>query len=493
MYACLSIPIPLSAPPEIAGALEAVAREFSPRMESQKPGLVTIDIDGLGRLLGTPGEIGQELQRACAARSMPASVAVASTRSASMLLAVGAPGLTVVAPGEERRRLGALPLACLSRVMPAGERASAWGDRARLESILELLRRWGLRTLGDLARLPSAALSARIGHAGLAWQRLARGEDLDPLVSQGPEPPIEETLELDWPVEGLEPLSFVLARVLEPIAASLERRDQAVTVLHATFRLASREVVARSLQMPAPMRDPKVLRTLLLLHLESRPLGSGVDRVTIRVETTEGRVTQFSLLGRALPFPEQIATLVARLSALAGEGRVGAPALVDSHRPGAFEMQPFVPSDGTKCITTSLDSPVTRHSLPVTTSSLATTRLSLRRFRLPVAASVMVKEGRPARVTTGRRGLRGGRVEAAAGPWRTSGEWWKAEGGGWKAEGGGRKAEGGEDSVPPPASRLPPLSGWSRDEWDVELSDGAIYRIFHDRANEGWFVEGIVD
>jgi hypothetical protein len=39
----------------------------------------------------------------------------------------------------------------------------------------------------------------------------------------------------------------------------------------------------------------------------------------------------------------------------------------------------------------------------------------------------------------------------------------------------------------------PGEGGWSRDEWDVELSDGAVYRIFHDRANEGWFVEGIVD
>jgi protein ImuB len=247
-------------------------------------------------------------------------------------------------------------------------------------------------------------------------------------------------------------------------------------VLRAAFRLTSRETVTRTLQMPAPMRDPKVLRTLLLLHLESRPLGAGVDRVTISVDTIEGRVTQFSLLGRALPFPEQVATLVARLSALAGEGRVGAPALVDSHRPGSFTMQAFMPAGSRVAAPGPI---VTHHSShvavpgPLVThhSSLVATRITFRRFRLPIAASVMVKAGRPVRVTTGRGGMRGGAVGAAAGPWRTSGEWWRT----------GKRAEGEGEG------------GWDRDEWDVALADGGIYRIFQDRSSEGWFVEGIVD
>ncbi|RPJ52566.1 MAG: hypothetical protein EHM24_34145, partial [Acidobacteria bacterium] len=332
MFACLSFPVPASAPPEISGAVEAVAREFSPRVEVHKPGLVTLDIAGLGRLLGVPEEIGRELQEACARRSLPASVAVAATRSAAMLLAVGKPGLTVVPAGEERRRLAPMPLACLGRLVSPLDGGRVFGA----------LDRWGLKTLGDLARLPAAALSARIGQDGLDWQRLARGEDRQPLVARPPAQPIEEQVDLDWPVEGLEPLSFVLARLFEPLADRLERLDQAATVLHATFRLASRATETRTLQLPAPMRDPKVLRTLILLHLESHPLGAGVDRVTVRVETAQARVTQFSLLGRALPFPEQVAPLLARLAALVGEGRVGAPGVVDSYRPGAFVMAPFV-------------------------------------------------------------------------------------------------------------------------------------------------------
>ena len=346
MFACLFLPLPASAPAAIAGGLEEVARGCSPRVEVHKPGLVTLDARGLDRLLGTPQEIGVELQRGCAGRNLPASVAVAGTRTAAMLLAVTAPGLAVVAPGDERHRVSPLPLGCLPRLLPPDGREGVFGRRQDLEAMLALLGRWGLKTLGDLARLPEAPLAARLGQAGARWQRVARGEDLEPLVASPREAPIEETLDLDWPVEGLEPLSFVLARVLDPIAQRLEQRDEAAILLLMTFRLASREIVSRRIELPAPMRDPKVLRTLVLLHLESHPLGEGLDRVTIRVEPARAPVTQFSLLSRALPFPEQIATLVARLSALAGERAVGAPALVDSHRPGAFAMQPFKPHGG---------------------------------------------------------------------------------------------------------------------------------------------------
>ena len=51
---------------------------------------------------------------------------------------------------------------------------------------------------------------------------------------------------------------------------------------------------------------------------------------------------QESLLTRALPAPELVSTLVARLQALMGEGRCGSPVTVDSYRPGAFAMAPFV-------------------------------------------------------------------------------------------------------------------------------------------------------
>ena len=36
-------------------------------------------------------------------------------------------------------------------------------------------------------------------------------------------------------------------------------------------------------------------------------------------------------------------------------------------------------------------------------------------------------------------------------------------------------------------------TAWNRDEWDVALTDGGVYRIFRDRETDGWFIDAIVD
>jgi protein ImuB len=459
-------------------SLEPLAREFSPRVEVHQPGLVTLDIAGLGRLLGTTAEIGAALRRAAADRGAHPHVAIAATRTAALLIALGRAGLTVVPAGEERAALAPLPVGLLCR-LPVRD-----GRRAQeVSALVELLRRWGLKTLGDLAALPARPLSERLGQDGVMWQRLARGTDLHPLIATTLEEPIEQTLDLEWPVEGLEPLSFVLARVVEPIGERLAALDQAAVVLHVAFRLTSHEIDTRELQLPAPMRDAKVLRTLILLHLESHPLGAGVDRVTVRVDPAPARVTQFSLLARAQPVPETMATLLARLSALLGADRVGAPGLVDSHRPGAFAMEVFAAGNGQVVPAARRVGPPLpaaragdAASTPVGESSCP--RVALRRFRRPVPATVVAKDGRPVRVVTNRRGLEGGDVESSAGPWRTSGEWWRvADAPPGRVE--TRRADG--------------VDGWDRDEWDVALSDGAVYRLYRDQVRHGWFIDGIVD
>ncbi len=86
-------------------------------------------------------------------------------------------------------------------------------------------------------------------------------------------------------------------------------------------------------------------------------------------------------------------------------------------------------------------------------------RAAARVFRPALHANVQAANGRPARIEA--RGIRGA-VIASAGPWRTSGDWWR------------------EDA-------------WSRDEWDIALSNGALYRIYRDRVSGEWFVEGIYD
>jgi len=338
-------------------------------------------------------------------------------------------------------------------------------------SAISAVKRWGLSTLGELAALPAAELTARLGKPALAWQAMARGEDLGPLVPMLPEERFDASLDLEWPVEDLEPLSFVLTRLLEPLSTRLERRDRGAAVLHILLRLvtnacAARETVARRLELPSPMRDVRALRTLALLDLEAHPPGGAIDRVTVVIDPTPGRVLQHTLFTRAHPTPEQLSTLLARLGALMGQDRVGAPAAVDSHRPGAFAMVPLK-TEHRQSPATSHQSPATSHPSPATSHQPLAS--ALRRCRQPVPARVAVVDGRPVRVPTDRRGFAGGQVLQCAGPWKTSGDWWRTE-----------KSE-------------VQTSFWDRDEWDVALGDGAVYRIFQDRAAQKWFIDALAD
>ena len=241
-----------------------------------------------------------------------------------------------------------------------------------------------------------------------------------------PEARFEETLDLEWPVEGLEPLSFVFARLLDPLRDSPRtRRSRGRRAAPGVPPHDAGDGRPGRCSCPRRCATPKALRTLLLLHLESHPLDAGVDRVSLRVDPAPARVVQFSLFSRALPFPEQMATLVARLGALTGERRVGAAGLVDSHRPGAFRDDAVL-APRRRPGRAGVAEPAARYDVRPAHDDPDedAPRLALRRFRLPIAARVVVDEGRPVRVATDRRGIAGGRVEAAAGPWRTSGEWW---------------------------------------------------------------------
>ena len=458
MFACL-----YAADGSRPDVLLGVARDFSPRIETCSARDVTLDLSGLTRLFGDANTITGELQRAAAGRGLRIRIAIAGTRTAARLLTRARTGITIVEPGHDAEALADLPIDLLAIFRSEPKEPEPNEPSEPIEPI-PTLRRWGLRTLGDLAALPPEEVAARLGQDGVAWQRLARGEDPVPLVPSVPEERFERALDLEWPIEGLEPLSFVLARLIEPLSAHLERRDRGAAALHVRLHLVTREVHERSLQLPAPMRDARTLRTLALLDLESHPPAAAIDRVVVAVDPTPGRVIQFSLLTRPLPSPEHLSTLIARLSALMGDERVGSPVTVDSWEPGAFEMKGFSPGAG----------------IPDPESRFPT--VAIRRFRFPVPARVHVHDGVPVRVSSDRRGLSGGVVDMYAGPWRSSGSWWSDGAGGAGKAGAAGEAGGAVTN-----------GGWDRDEWDVTLRDGATYRVYRERNTDAWFIEGVVD
>jgi len=415
------------------GALVAVAREFTPRVEAPAPTPVLLDLSGLGRLWPTPQALGRALLDAAAARAIEAQAALAFSRAAALVLARACPGLTVVPAGGERAALAPLPLDLLD---------------IEAERLL-LFRRWGLRTIGDLARLPPVALAERLGPDGPRLAHLARGEDEGLLVPTPLPARFETTLELEWPVDGLEPLAFLLSRVLEPLCAALAARGAKAASLAIELGLVDGTVHARALKPAAPSGEARTWRTLVLLDLEAHPPRDAIARITARAEPSAARATQFSLLDPAQPSPERLAETMARLHEWTAEGRSGSPQLVDTHRPGAFAVSTFAPP------------PLPRGTCE-TVPRLP--RVALRAFRPPRLAHVALKDGAPAFVSA--PGVRGA-VAACAGPWRASGDWWDV--------------------------------AFSREEWDVALAlrpgqaSGGLYRIFLDRLREAWFVEGELD
>ena len=325
-----------------------------------------------------------------------------------------------------------------------------------------------MATLGDLARLPRADVLTRTGRVGQRLHQAACGEDKAPLVPTGDAPRFVERMELEWPVEGLEPLSFVLARLCDGLSASLARADRGAVTLTTRLQLVTKATHERTLTLPSPMRDSKTLRTLILLDLESHPAPAGIDVVEVECGVTPGRITQGSLLAFTVPTPEDLSTLLARLSALVGDTRVGAPVVVDTHNPRISSMKPFAPGTQHPAPSTA-PSPHLRqgfggqaqHSAPSTT-------VAVRRLRPAPPVRVRVEKGRPVEVAvserTAYRESRGAAVTTAAGPWRTSGHWWSSDG-----------------------------QTWDRDEWDVALDTGVVYRLARNRQTDRWEIEGEVD
>ncbi len=174
---------------------------------------------------------------------------------------------------------------------------------------------------------------------------------------------------------------------------------------------------------------------------------------------TRSRTRQQGLFLPLSPEPERLEVTLARICSTVGEGRVGAPVLLDTHRPNAFQQTHFV--------------------LPETSTKAAASQrqatAALRIYRPPLPAIVELRDAKPTTIVCD-----GARREilALAGPWRTKGDWWSE-------------------------------AAWARDEWDVliqawwpkyqvDSSDSqeeetAVYRIYRDLRLRRWFVEGIYD
>jgi protein ImuB len=403
------------------GPLAALAFEFSPTVEQTAPDTVVFDASGLDRLFGYQQDIASALARRAAELQAKISIAIAANPDAAFYAARGFSGINIIPYGDEAKFLGPLPVSLL----------------APTPDLQETLDRWGIRRFHDLAALPPLGIAERLGPEGLHLRELARGEAGRKLLGLTDPLRFEDEIELDYPIELLEPLAFVLARLINGLATSLAARALATNEIRLKLKLENRTTHERILRLPVPTLDTKAFLKLWQLDLSEHPPCSPIVEVRMAMNPVKPQAAQSGLFVLAKPEPVKLELTVARLKAIVGADRVGTPELLDTHRPDAFRMNPAFQGEST----------ITRLNL----------RLSIRLFRPPRAARVSIASGHPSFVTAG--AIRG-KILDLAGPWRTSGDWW---------------------TVDP----------WLRDEWDIALSDGALYRLFC--APNGWFVDGSYD
>src|SRR5213083_1712941 len=291
-------------------ALVDVAASLASRIEAAADGAVFLDAAGAAHLVPSEAGLATALVARAARVGLAARAAVGGSMTVARLAALH--GGEVVPAGTELGFLAPLPLACLA---PPPEIAAT-------------LARWGIRRLGDLARLPVAEVATRLGPAGAVLVRTARGEDERPLAPEA--------------LGGaLEPLLFVLRGLVERVVARVGLEGIGVARLGLALGLDDRSRDERPVPLAAPTRDVKTLLTCLRVELEARPPRAAVERVVLAAVPEAVRAAQLGLFSPAGPSPERLATTLTRLAALCGADRVGAPAVVDSHRPGAAGVAPL--------------------------------------------------------------------------------------------------------------------------------------------------------
>ena len=301
-----------------------------------------------------------------------------------------------------------------------------------------------------MAALPQKALIARIGQTGHRLQALSRGEYQHLLVPA--EPPqdaiLSESTELEHPVDLLEPLLFLLGRMLEQIIGRASERALAIAYVETKLVLeggSPRNEHRRIVRPALPEYNHRTLLKLIQLDLETHPPQAAVIALYMQAQPARPQTGQQGLFVPQTPEAGQLEILLARLRKLLGADRVGAPELLDSHRPDAFRLVPFVPNTGA--------------APQASTNGIHTSALRIE--RPPHAVRVEIERSRIVTFFLDGKNLS---VYKASGPWKTSGAWWTH-------------------------------SDWCREEWDVGLvgQNKKCCRVAYDPASKCWYLIGIYD
>jgi protein ImuB len=276
-------------------------------------GLAFFETDGLSGLHGT-----REGTIAAARRALgrPARIGLAPVRFCSLAAALAAPSRRALViepapPAEARRWLAGQPIDLLAH-------------RERTAHLLAPLKRLGVLTLGELAKLGRAELTDRFGEPGGLAHRLACGEDT-PLRPRRPRERLEESMGVGDAASGAA-LKRVLGVLVSRVLAHPERRGRTLRAVTLSAQLVSGGSWSERVVFREPVSDPERILLALSLRLELLPAPAAALRLAVEgfgppqgeqgMLLDQGRSARLSRLGDAVAQVRAIAGRDAALRAV---------------------------------------------------------------------------------------------------------------------------------------------------------------------------------
>ena len=342
-------------------------------------------------------------------------------------LAAGDPTL-VVPRGASPSFLSPLPLDALDR-----------------PDFVDVLRRLGLRTLGDLAALPATDVLARFGNDGALAHRLASGLDERAPDTRTPPPELTVEAELDPPAERVDTAAFVGRALASELHERLAARGHACARLLIVAETEHGERLERLWRLDQAMAGPSigVVADRVRWQLDGWLNGTAAHRPSAGIsllrlvpdELAPAAGRQLGFWGGAAGADERVVRALARLEGMLGPEAVTVPEWCGGRDPN--EQVRLVPV-GAVDITAERPSAHPAWRAEPWPGQLAVPSPATIEPQ-PVAVDVVDAAGRgvcvssrgfvsspPARLTIGNRPACS--IVAWAGPWPVEERWWDAAG-----------------------------------------------------------------
>lgn len=303
--------------------------------------------------------------------------------------------------------------------------------------IVQRLALLGVRTLGELAALPHGPFVRRFGAQAAVWHDRARGIDPTPLRPRAHALQIDAALYGEGSAASEEQLLFAVRMLADAVARDLARAGRAAGALELLFECENGETRALQAGFAEATADPKSMVDVVRALLERMTFDSPVTGLRMRADRLDEGGVAAALFAQSAPDPHAFAVALTRVAVAAG-----APAVCARTREAVRLEERW-----------RYEAPELRDDARVDVlAGGAAQAVPQLRLLAVTEIDVTLRGNLPERVA--RR-----RVLESAGPWRVDDGWFS-------------------EAV-------------RRDEYDVLLEDGLLWRIY--RQGEHWYLRGAYD